>query len=202
MRRTRSCQRCVPRSAERSSARASVTRPFQSLEQPRLVPGRRVGSDGSVAKSKSENQMTDDIVLEDFPARTSDKVRYRDTDRQGHVNNAVFATFLETGRVEILFDPGYPLADPGSAFVIARLVLDFRSEVTWPGEVTIGTRVASIGRSSVRLEQAIFQNGKCVATAETAVVQMDETTRRSRSLSQPARDRLSAFIGPSRQSEA
>jgi acyl-CoA thioester hydrolase len=160
------------------------------------------GFGGFSRQSGSENQMTLDVVLEDFPARASDKVRYGDTDRQGHVNNAVFATFLETGRVEILYDRGHPLADPGSAFVIARLVLDFRSELKWPGEVTIGTRVAAIGRSSVKLEQAIFQNGKCVATAETAIVQMDETTRRSRSLSQLARDRLSAFIDPSRRSEA
>ncbi len=42
-------------------------------------------------------------TLEDFPHRTFDKLRYGDTDRQGHVNNAVFATFLETGRVEMLF---------------------------------------------------------------------------------------------------
>jgi acyl-CoA thioester hydrolase len=145
--------------------------------------------------------MTPDIALKDFPARTSDKIRYGDTDRQGHVNNAVFATFLETGRVEILHGSGDSLADPGSAFVIARLVLDFHSEVTWPGEVAIGTRVASIGRSSVNLAQAIFQNGKCVATAETTIVQMDETTRRSRALSQLARDRLWAFSGRSRQSE-
>jgi acyl-CoA thioester hydrolase len=148
----------------------------------------------------SEN-WTVDIVLEEFPARTSDKICYGDTDRQGHVNNAVFATFLETGRVEILHGRGDSLADPGAAFVIARLVLDFRAEVTWPGEVTIGTRVAAIGRSSVKLEQGIFQNGKCVATAETTIVQMDETTRSSRPLSQLARDRLAAFSGSSLQSE-
>ena len=145
--------------------------------------------------------MAVDIALEGFPARTSDKIRYGDTDRQGHVNNAVFATFLETGRVEILHGAGDSLADPGTAFVIARLVLDFRAEVTWPGEVTIGTRVAAIGRSSVKLEQALFQNGKCVATAETTIVQVDGATRRSRSLSQPARDRLAAFSAPSPQSE-
>ncbi|WP_343068673.1 hypothetical protein [Kaustia mangrovi] len=49
--------------------------------------------------------MTDDIRLDDFPLRTSDKLRYADTDRQGHVNNAVFATFMETGRVAFLHDP-------------------------------------------------------------------------------------------------
>jgi acyl-CoA thioester hydrolase len=134
--------------------------------------------------------MTDDVRLDDFPLRTSDKVRYADTDRQGHVNNAVFATFLETGRVEILYDPLMPLAEPGSAFVIARLAVDFRAEIVWPGDVQIGTRVIAIGRSSVTLEQGLFQNGRFVATGETVIVLMDETTRRSRPLGPAAIDRL------------
>lgn len=41
----------------------------------------------------------DDYQLKDFPSVTFDKIRYGDTDRQGHVNNAVFSAFLETGRV-------------------------------------------------------------------------------------------------------
>lgn len=137
--------------------------------------------------------MADDVDLADYPLRTYDKIRYGDTDRQGHVNNAVFATFLESGRVEILYDAGDPLADPGCAFVIAQLVLNFRAEVKWPGSVEIGTRVASVGRSSVRMEQALFQDGRCVATAETAIVQMDEATRRSSPLSAGAVARLSAL---------
>jgi acyl-CoA thioester hydrolase len=137
--------------------------------------------------------MTNDIALDDFPCRTSDKIRYADTDRQGHVNNAIFATLLETGRVEILYEPSSPLADPGSAFVIARLVLDFHAEISWPGTVQIGTRVVAIGRSSVTLEQGLFQDGQCVATAETIIVHMDETTRRSRPLSQAATERFASL---------
>ncbi|HDG9121136.1 TPA: acyl-CoA thioesterase, partial [Pseudomonas aeruginosa] len=49
--------------------------------------------------------MSSEPELKDFPIHSSDKIRYADTDRQGHVNNAVFATFLETGRVEIIYDP-------------------------------------------------------------------------------------------------
>lgn len=137
--------------------------------------------------------MTDNLTLDDFPCRTYDKIRYGDTDRQGHVNNAVFATLLETGRVEIVYAPEAPLAGPGSAFVIARLVLEFRSEVRWPGTVEIGTRVARVGRSSVTLEQGLFQDGKCVASAETVIVLMDETTRRSRPLPEAAVERLSSL---------
>lgn len=138
--------------------------------------------------------MTDGISLTDFPVWTSDTIRYGDTDRLGHVNNAVFATFLETGRVGILHDPATPLFEPGSAFVIARLLVEFKSEITWPGTVDIGTRVKAVGRSSITLEQALVQNVRCVATAESVIVLMDETTRRSRPLSAAAITSLSSLI--------
>ena len=119
-------------------------------------------------------------------------VRYGDTDRQGHVNNAVFSTFLEAGRVNFLI-AGEALHGPGAAFVIARLVLDFKAELNWPGEVWVGTRVSKVGRSSMTLEQAIYQDGVCAATAENVVVQMDEATRRSTPLSPQAVARLEAM---------
>lgn len=131
--------------------------------------------------------------LEDFPRRTYEKLRYADTDRQGHVNNAVFATMLETGRVEILYDPAQPLASPQCAFVIAGVTLNFHAEITWPGQVDIGTRVAELGRSSVTLEQVLMQDGRCAATAKTVIVQMNETTRRSQPLSDPARAYLASL---------
>ncbi|EPK9701331.1 acyl-CoA thioesterase [Pseudomonas aeruginosa] len=81
--------------------------------------------------------MSSEPELKDFPIHSSDKIRYADTDRQGHVNNAVFATFLETGRVEIIYDPEIALARPGSECVIARLELDLRGELRWPGTVQI-----------------------------------------------------------------
>lgn len=133
-------------------------------------------------------------VLADFPLRTHDKLRYADTDRQGHVNNAVFATFLETGRVEILDDGVTPLAAEGCAFVIAKLELNFLSEITWPGTVEIGTRVIKVGRSSMTLDQAVFQANKLVATAQTVIVQMDESTRKSSPLSEQAVARLNLLL--------
>jgi acyl-CoA thioester hydrolase len=125
--------------------------------------------------------------LSDFPFHALEKLRYNDTDRQGHVNNAVFATFFETGRVEWLFGCGADLQGENGAFVLARLLLDYRMEVNWPGEVEIGTRLAGLGRSSLRFEQAIFQNGGCVATGETTIVLTDTTTRRSKPFSDEAR---------------
>ncbi len=129
-------------------------------------------------------------LLSQFPFVSREKLRYCDTDRQGHVNNAVFATFLETGRVEMLFGCGVDLMGENGAFVLARLLLDYRKEVNWPGEVEIGTRVGNVGRSSLRFEQGVFQNGECVATAETTVVLTDTATRRSKPFSDEARAAL------------
>lgn len=134
--------------------------------------------------------MPDLPVPADYEFLTTDKLRYGDTDRQGHVNNAVFATFLETGRVELLHDLAAPIADAGSSFVLARVVIDFRAEVLWPGTVEIGTRVNAFGRSSITLDQAVFQNGSCVAQGQSVVVLVDNSTRRSRALSEGAVKRL------------
>ena len=115
----------------------------------------------------------------DFPSLATDTVRYGDTDRQGHVNNAVFTTFLETGRVHMLFDASGSVPREGTSFVLARLEVDYVAEIHWPGSVQIGTRVLEIGRSSARFAQAIFQHGQCTARAETVVVLVDNATRRS-----------------------
>lgn len=136
--------------------------------------------------------MPDAPKLTDYPRRAHDKLRYADTDRQGHVSNAVFATFFETGRVEILFDAADPLHDAGGAFVIARLVIDFAAEIRWPGSIDIGTRVAALGRSSIRLEQALFQEGRHVASAESVIVHVGAGDGKARPLPPHARTALTA----------
>ena len=134
--------------------------------------------------------MKDALTLAQFPAHSYDKLRYSDTDRQGHVNNAVFSTALETGRVELLHAPDTGIGEAGKSFVIARLELDFRGELTWPGEVAIGTKIESAGRSSITLAQALFQDNRCVAVARTVIVQVDNDTHRSTPLSPAATARL------------
>jgi acyl-CoA thioester hydrolase len=138
--------------------------------------------------------MSEQPALTDYPSRTYDKLRLGDTDRQGHVNNAVFSTLFETGRAEFLHDPSEPFNEPGTSFVIVRIEINFLREINWPGRIEIGTRLASIGRSSFKLEQALFQGDQCVATAESVMVLMDAATRRSCPLPPAVVKRLSAFL--------
>jgi len=115
---------------------------------------------------------------EDFPHRIVETLRFADTDRNGHITSSVFAICCQSGRLALLSDPARGVTPPSSQFVLARLVLDYRREMHWPGAAEVGTRVERIGRSSIILAQALFQNDRCVATAQSVAVLMDTTSRR------------------------
>ena len=125
---------------------------------------------------------------------TSDDIRYADTDRQGHVNNAVYATFCETARVAFLYDAALDLHGPSASFAIVRLELDFRAELFYPGTVDIGTRVLEIGERSFRLGHGMFNGALCAATAECVMVLVDNVTRKAAPLTPQARQWLEARL--------
>jgi acyl-CoA thioester hydrolase len=122
----------------------------------------------------------------------SDNIRYADTDRQGHVNNAVYATFCETARVAFLYDATLDLHGASASFAIVRLELDFRAELFYPGSVDIGTRVLAVGQRSFRLGHGIFKEDRCAATAECVMVLIDNETRKAIPLTPQARAWLEA----------
>jgi acyl-CoA thioester hydrolase len=111
----------------------------------------------------------------------------------GHVNNATYATFMESGRVSFLYAPERPLKPPGHDFVIVRLVIDFRAEAHYPGDVRIGTRLLALGSRSFTLGQGVFKDGACIATGESVLVLIDHDNRRAVPLPETLRERLQAL---------
>lgn len=140
--------------------------------------------------SLSDRTTVSDTNRDAYKHFISVTLRYGDTDRQGHVNNAVFCTLLESGRVDMLFEGAEALCGEGCSFVIAKLTLDFLSEINFPGSVEVASRVLHIGRSSFTVGQALFKDGVCCASAQSVVVQIDDSTKRSTSLSPRIMDRL------------
>ena len=116
--------------------------------------------------------------LEDFPYRLTDNVRFADLDPNQHVNNAVYATYFETGRVTLVKDRSYGLMPPGLAWVLVRLDIHFRAELRWPGTIDMGLGVARFGRTSVTFDQVVFSQGQCMASAQSVTVLIDESTRK------------------------
>jgi acyl-CoA thioester hydrolase len=115
--------------------------------------------------------------LEDFPYRISDNVRFADLDPNQHVNNAVYATYFETGRVMLVKDRSYGLMPEGLSWMMVRLDMHFRAELRWPGRIEMGLGLVKFGRTSVTFDQVVFSEGKCVASARSVSVLIDEAKR-------------------------
>ena len=87
------------------------------------------------------------LRLHDFPFVCKERIRYNDMDAHGHVNNAVYLTYLEAGRVAMVHERTPRLVDDGCQFVVANMNMDFYNEIVWPGCVEIGIRLLRLGGS-------------------------------------------------------
>jgi len=116
--------------------------------------------------------------LEDFPYRISDNVRYADLDPNQHVNNAVYATYFETGRVTLMKDHGNRLTPAGLSWMMVRLDMHFRAQLHWPATIEMGLGLVKFGRTSVTFDQVVFSQGQCVASAQSVSVLIDAVSHK------------------------
>lgn len=116
------------------------------------------------------------------------QLRFSDTDMIGHVNNAVFATMTEVGRIH--FFEKIRGGDIGN-LILARLAIDFRRQVRLGQEVVVETRVARLGQTSMTLEQRILADEEVAAEAEVVVVHFDYREQRPTPLPEAWREQLS-----------
>ena len=126
---------------------------------------------------------------------TTHRLRFNDTDKLGHVNNAVFAVMLEQGRAELMTLAGLPVGGHEVAVVIVRLELDFVAELSWPGDVRIETELARLGGRSFTLRQRLVSNDALCGRAVTTLVAMDRAARRAVAID-PWREALSRWFVP------
>jgi len=131
-----------------------------------------------------------------YRAWTSHTIRYNDLDPLGHVNNAVYSTFVEAGRTALLQPLFKEHAHLNLDTVLVRTVLDFHKELRYPGEVDIGTGVQRIGNTSVVFINGIFQKGTdvCHASGEAYLVFFDLIERKSTRPPQVFRDVLEGIM--------
>ncbi|HET9213723.1 MAG TPA: thioesterase family protein [Gaiellaceae bacterium] len=121
------------------------------------------------------------------------EIRWRDLDPYGHVNNAVYATYLEEVRDEWL---ERALGRDGLLwdYVVARVAIDYRRELTLEDDrVLARCRLDSLGTSSVRTrEELVTPDGETAAQAEAVLVARDRETGRPRPLTSDERSALEA----------
>lgn len=122
----------------------------------------------------------------DFRHRVDIPVRIADTDTFDHVNNAIYLTYFEIGRVaylEAATGEGLPVPALGArlSFILAEAQLTFRSPAIYGEILTVETRVTRIGRTSLTMDHRITAPGvgdgtgpgRLVAVGETILVRYD-----------------------------
>ncbi len=116
------------------------------------------------------------------------EIRWRDMDAYGHVNNAVYLSYLEEARDAWVHEVLEPVTDTWD-FVLARVAVDFKSELKQEDEaVLVRCWLGSIGRASVRTrEQIVKLDGTVAAEAESVTVPRDPRTGGSRLLNDEER---------------
>ena len=116
--------------------------------------------------------------LEDFPYRLTDNVRYADLDPNQHVNNAVYATYFETGRVMLMKDRSYGLMPRGPDLDHGAARHAFPRRVALARNHRDGARRREIRPHLGDVRPGGVFEGKCVASAQSVSVLIDEATRK------------------------
>jgi acyl-CoA thioester hydrolase len=126
-------------------------------------------------------------------ARVRLGIRWRDLDMLGHLNQSVYHELLEEGRAA-LFERMAPSG--GFAFVLARVELDYRSEVRRDhGHVDVVARVSRVGTSSITVaNEVVLPDGTIAAEGSSVLVAWDPSERRSRKLSDDERAALQEVV--------
>ena len=119
------------------------------------------------------------------------EIRWRDVDAYLHVNNAVYATYLEECRDEWAERVLEGVGDIWD-YVLARVAIDFRRELTQADDAVLVTcRLTRIGNSSLTLAEEIRTlGGELAAQAEAVLVARDRKTGRSRPITETERKAL------------
>ena len=110
-------------------------------------------------------------------------VRWGDMDAYGHVNNAVFFTYFESGRIEYFARIGMQNKSEENllAPALASASVNFRRQIHFPAELEVGVRALKIGTSSVTLEHVLVQKGteEIIADGAAVIVYVDYAVGKS-----------------------
>jgi acyl-CoA thioester hydrolase len=134
----------------------------------------------------------------EFEYETQLRIRIRDLDHMEHINNAVYATYMEQARVDYLDDVlGIDLDELQMAVVSSHI--EFKKQVRYGGYMTVQTRVPELGETSFPLEYRFLDEDDVAATARTIQVILDSDGEAARPVPDSWRDGIIEYEGLARE---
>jgi acyl-CoA thioester hydrolase len=132
--------------------------------------------------------------MEKFPFEVPLEVRFRDLDPMGHVNNAVYASYFENGRVAFFRERFGVKGATDFPFILARLEIDYRRPVMIGDELVLGMRVTAMGATSFSFEYRLTANGAVAAEGRSVQVAFDYDRGTKRPLDPDFRSHLEPYL--------
>ena len=132
----------------------------------------------------------------DWPVEVEIKVPWRDVDAAGHVNNAVYFSYMETARAEAFLRARGGRSWRDVDMILARAEADFRSAVTMGDTLLVRTWPTRVGESSFSLGYEMREKGTGRLVLEGASVQVmfDYATQQKKPLPPELRKALEAGL--------
>ena len=118
---------------------------------------------------------------EDFRHFIPMAVRWGDVDVLGHVNNVQYFRYGESARVAYFeaLEQEDPRFWKDYGIILANIGCDFLSQLRYPAELRIGTRVTRLGRSSIGMMSAVFHGDLLAAVLRSTVAWFDYTAQKT-----------------------
>ena len=108
--------------------------------------------------------------IKDLPFYHNINTRWNDMDSFGHINNAVYLSYIEDARTTLF--KRWKLNSQNKSVIVASLKIDYISQVKHPSKLIIGSKISRIGNSSFDILSGIFankQNNPAVISLATCV---------------------------------
>ena len=124
-------------------------------------------------------------------------LRFRDVDAMGHVNNAVYFTYFEYGRVQFFYSEPQKAKFLGFAFILAHVSCDFIRPVTLEDRVTLQMWVSKIGGKSFQFRYRLIDAtdpATHFATGESVQVCFDYQTNTTIPISEALHAQLAVYL--------
>ena len=126
--------------------------------------------------------MNKNKILKDYPLHAELQTRWRDLDAFGHVNNAVFATYIENARGTLFKKWNLPFDGTGQSLIVAAITINYYQQLKHPTDIVVGQKISRIGNSSFDVESALFNKKdqtRPIATSKVVVVCFDFEQQKS-----------------------
>ena len=114
--------------------------------------------------------------LTDYPLHVKLQTRWRDLDVFGHVNNAVFATYIETARGTLFKRWNLPFNGTGQSLIVASITINYYQQLKHPENFIVGQKITRIGNTSFDIESGLFNKNNDknpIANSKVTVVCFD-----------------------------